>query len=85
MQRILLLGVAGILLLSGGLGYWFVTRNTHGSGKVPSSGALGTQTGKLIQDTWEAAYYLDGSRAGNIHTEVREVASPRGRNSTTMW
>jgi hypothetical protein len=79
MQRILLLGVAGILLLSGGLGYWLVTRNTHGSGKVPFSGALGTQIGKLIQDTWEAAYYLDGSRAGNIHTEVREVASPQGR------
>ena len=28
------------------------------------------QTGEIVLDAWDAAYYLDGSRAGNVHTTV---------------
>ena len=71
-----------IALSSSLLIYYFVSKGRHG---VKPSPGLGDQSGNIVQDTWEAAYYLDGSRAGNIHTEVRETETPKAPSTTTMW
>lgn len=64
-----------ITLSSATIIYYFASKGRHG---IKPSPGLGDQSGKVVQDTWEAAYYLDGSRAGNIHTEVRETETPEG-------
>ena len=52
---------------------YFVRKGDSGGSKVAPGEVLTAKSGKLIHDIWEAAYYLDGTRAGNIHTEVREI------------
>lgn len=74
LKRLVILGAIG-LGVAGVCVYQLIARRP--STKI-SPGELANQSGKLVQDTWEAAYYLDGSRAGNIHTEVRETESPEG-------
>ena len=63
-----------LILVGSYIFYWLAKKNAE----KPFADGLGKQSGKLIQDSWEAAYYLDGSRAGNIHTEVRENETPEG-------
>ena len=57
---------------------YFVRKSESGASKVAPGEVLTASSGKLIHDIWEAAYYLDGTRAGNIHTEVREIESKKG-------
>ena len=43
------------------------------------------QTGEIVLDAWDAAYYLDGSRAGNVHTTVHRLPSTPERFRTRLY
>lgn len=43
------------------------------------------QPGEIVLDAWDAAYYLDGSRAGNVHTTVHRQPSNPERFRTRIY
>lgn len=40
---------------------------------------------ELLQDAWDAAYYLDGSRAGTVHTTVLRSTHPAEQYKTRVF
>lgn len=71
---------AGLLFLTG-LAFWLVPgfiEKKRAWNSPSQTDSLAASEGELVQDSWEAAYYLDGARAGNIHTQVFRVDTPEG-------